>query len=73
MPLGEAVTLAIPVETKGTVCLAPRFLSRSVTFLVNQSFGVCCLLARFRYAKYSNAAMKGGGVAAEAFSCTHGI
>lgn len=51
------------------MCLAPCFLSRSITFLVNQSFGVCCLLARFRCAKYSNAAVKGGGLAAEAFSC----
>lgn len=41
--------------------VAPCFLSCSITFLVNQSFGVSCLLARFRKAKYSNAAIKGPG------------
>lgn len=57
VPLGEAATLAIPAETEGTVGLAPCLLSRSITFLVNQSFGVCRLLARFRNAEYSNAAI----------------
>lgn len=35
------------------------FLLHSVTFLVNQRFAICCLLARFYNEKSSNAAVTG--------------
>lgn len=52
-PVAEAMPLTVGCSCQPAVFL---FLSYSIAFLVNQSFGVCSLLARFGNKKYSDAA-----------------